>query len=125
DLSTGEFRATEFHGLDAAHRVQEELQQLRPKEILYGSSAPLFDARNAGAYELQAHTGSGFASTPMDDWIFSPDHAIPLLENQFGVLSLEGFGLAGKLAASSAAGAILYYVRSTQRGTLDHVDRIG
>ena len=24
-----------------------------------------------------------------------------------------------------AAGAILYYVRSTQRGTLDHVDRIG
>ncbi len=125
DLSTGEFRATEFHGPDAAHRVQEELQQLRPKEILYGSSAPLFDARNAGAHELQAHTGSGFASTPLDDWIFSPDHAIPLLENQFGVLSLEGFGLAGKPAAASAAGAILYYVRSTQRGTLDHVDRIG
>jgi DNA mismatch repair protein MutS len=41
------------------------------------------------------------------------------------VLSLEGFGLAGKPAAAAAAGAILYYVRSTQRGTLDHVDRIG
>jgi DNA mismatch repair ATPase MutS len=41
------------------------------------------------------------------------------------VLSLEGFGLAGKQAAASAAGAILYYIRSTQRGTLDHVDRIG
>jgi DNA mismatch repair protein MutS len=41
------------------------------------------------------------------------------------VLSLEGFGLTGKPAAASAAGAILYYVRSTQRGTLDHVDRIG
>ena len=27
--------------------------------------------------------------------------------------------------AASAAGAILHYVRSTQRGTLDHVDRIG
>jgi DNA mismatch repair protein MutS len=63
--------------------------------------------------------------TPLDDWIFAPDHSIPLLENHFGVLSLEGFGLAGKLAASSAAGAILYYVRSTQRGKLDHVDRIG
>src|SRR5262249_532293 len=33
--------------------------------------------------------------------------------------------LAGKPAAASAAGAILHYVRSTQRGTLDHVDRIG
>ena len=66
-----------------------------------------------------------WAVTPLDDWIFSPDHAIPLVENHFGVLSLEGFGLAGKPAAAAAAGAILYYVRSTQRGTLDHVDRIG
>jgi DNA mismatch repair protein MutS len=38
---------------------------------------------------------------------------------------LEGFGLSGRAAAASAAGAILYYVRSTQRGSLDHVDRIG
>src|SRR5207244_12249349 len=37
----------------------------------------------------------------------------------------EGFGLAGRTAAAAAAGAILYYVRSTQRGSLDHVDRIG
>src|SRR5439155_25347697 len=37
----------------------------------------------------------------------------------------EGFGLSGKSAAAAAAGAILYYVRSTQRGSLDHVDRIG
>jgi DNA mismatch repair protein MutS len=63
--------------------------------------------------------------TPLDDWIFSPDHALPLLETHFGVLSLEGFGLAGRTAAASAAGAVLYYVRSTQRGSLDHVDRIG
>ncbi len=48
-----------------------------------------------------------------------------LVENHFGVLSLEGFGLAGKSAAASAAGAILYYIRSTQRGKLDHIDRIG
>ena len=41
------------------------------------------------------------------------------------MLSLEGFGLAGRTAAAAAAGAILYYVRSTQRGSLDHVDRIG
>src|SRR2546425_3791741 len=43
DLSTGEFRATEFHGEDAGRRIQEELQQLRPKEVLYGSAAPLFE----------------------------------------------------------------------------------
>jgi len=119
DLSTGEFRATEFHGEDAGKRIQEELQQLRPKELLYGSSAPLFEGKGSRG------DPAGFAETPLDDWIFAPDHAIPLLENHFGVLSLEGFGLAGKVAAASAAGAILYYVRSTQRGTLDHVDRVG
>ena len=126
DLSTGEFRATEFHGEDASKRIQEELQQLRPKELLYGSTAPLFENGPADAADRRGRAfHTGFAETPLDDWIFSPDHAIPLLENHFGVLSLEGFGLAGKPAAASAAGAILYYVRSTQRGTLDHVDRVG
>ncbi len=138
DLSTGEFRATEFAGESAGQRIQEELEQLRPKEMLYGSSAPLLDRALSGQLrsfapldgaEPRHHTarvsGGGWAETPLDDWIFASDHAIPLLENHFGVLSLEGFGLAGKQAAASAAGAILYYIRSTQRGTLDHVDRIG
>ncbi len=144
DLSTGEFRATEFIGESAGRRIQEELEQLRPKEMLYGSSAPLLErfsgsssqmmsldpstALGASLPEARHHarfSGSGWVETPLDDWIFAPDHAIPLLENQFGVLSLEGFGLAGKRAAASAAGAILYYIRSTQRGRLDHVDRIG
>src|SRR4051794_26479987 len=43
DLSTGEFRATEFSGEGALRRVHEELEQLRPKELLFGSAAPLFD----------------------------------------------------------------------------------
>ncbi|MGA8618377.1 MAG: DNA mismatch repair protein MutS [Candidatus Sulfotelmatobacter sp.] len=126
DLSTGEFRATEFSGKGALRRVQEELEQLRPKELLYGSTAPLFDAKTSRSQAPQPRaTGTMCTETPLDDWIFAPDHAIPLLENHFGVLSLEGFGLAGRMAAAAAAGAILYYVRSTQRGSLDHVDRIG
>lgn len=124
DLSTGEFRATEFQGEDAGRRIQEELQQLRPRELLFASAAPLFDVRPENAQESRLGR-SGITETPLDDWIFAPDHAIPLLENHFGVLSLEGFGLSGKPAAASAAGAILHYVRSTQRGKLDHVDRIG
>jgi DNA mismatch repair protein MutS len=126
DLSTGEFRATEFSGENALRRVQEELEQLRPKELLYGSAAPLFDTSTSRSQWPQPRaSGATCTETPLDDWIFAPDHAIPLLENHFGVLSLEGFGLAGRVAAAAAAGAILYYVRSTQRGSLDHVDRIG
>jgi DNA mismatch repair protein MutS len=146
DLSTGEFRATEFSGESALRRVREELEQLRPKELLYGSAAPLFDAQigrdkvrqdkisepknnpeknSRGLSPQPRASGATCTETPLDDWIFAPDHAIPLLENHFGVLSLEGFGLVGRTAAAAAAGAILYYVRSTQRGLLTHVDRIG
>src|SRR5215469_3088707 len=135
DLSTGEFRATEFEGGLAGKRIREELEQLRPKELLCPSSAPLFDPEHKlssgqlGRPEPLARPERrhefACVDTPLDDWIFAPDHAIPLLENHFGVLSLEGFGLAEKPAAGSAAGAILHYIRSTQRGKLDHVDRIG
>jgi DNA mismatch repair protein MutS len=153
DLSTGEFRATEFSGEGAMRRVQEELEQLKPKELLYGSDAPLFEGtRNIAQRTIDQmppssarpdrrglrsphdsppdrpqprRAGATCTETPLENWIFAPDHAIPLLENHFGVLSLEGFGLAGRAAAASAAGAILHYVRATQRGSLDHVDRIG
>src|SRR3984893_8569676 len=123
DLSTGEFRATEFRGEDAARRIQEEIQQLRPKEVLYGSKAPLFEGSRVAAAPLpQSPAGvspagipaaGGYAETPLDDWVVAAEHAIPLLQNHFGVLSLERFGLSGKPAAAAAAGAILYYVRST------------
>jgi DNA mismatch repair protein MutS len=168
DLSTGEFRATEFQGADAERRIQDELLQLQPRELLFASSIPLLEttgrksaavggsentqpaARRASAISsagsppniprnssastpaaggllvnVRRDGGITWTETPLDDWVFAPDHAIPLLENHFGVLSLEGFGLAGKPAAASAAGVILHYIRSTQRGTLDHVDRIG
>jgi len=147
DLSTGEFRATEFRGENAERRILEELQQLRPREVLYPSSLPLFDrapleqsnddakgqskdpirgdANPTPIALQQAGDRARFTETPLEDWVFAPDYAVPLVENQFGVLSLEGFGLQGRPAAAAAAGAILHYVRSTQRGTLEHVDRIG
>ncbi len=156
DLSTGEFRATEFKGEGADRRIQEELQTLRPRELLYASSLPLFpDSKRAlrlpeaeapttakiGKDQLSTATpstataprlasselapGVTWAETPLDDWVFAPDYVIPLVENHFGVLSLEGFGLAGRSSAASAAGAILHYVQGTQRGSLVHIDRIG
>src|SRR2546430_6457595 len=91
DLSTGEFRATEFTGEDAARRIQEELAQLRPREELYGSSAPLFDQQRRGNSRPQPNDGlAGCAETPLDDWIFAPDNGLPLLGKQVGWLSLSG-----------------------------------
>jgi DNA mismatch repair protein MutS len=131
DLSTGEFRATEFVGDDAERRIREELLVLRPREVLFASSLPLFDQprtavqQPAAAPRMASLENATWAETPLEDWVFAPDYAIPQVESHFGVLSLEGFGLANRAAAATAAGAILHYVRTTQRGSLDHVDRIG
>ena len=120
------------------------MQTLRPRELLYAASLPLFEssrpqpsfaavapapAAAAAAPRMASTELAPFArwsETPLEDWIFATDYAIPLVENHFGVLSLEGFGLAGHNAAACAAGAILHYARQTQaqRGSLDHVDRI-
>src|SRR5437868_5344504 len=53
DLSTGEFRATEFTGEDSEKRVLDELQQLRPREVLFPSTLPLFDRSLAKYADFQ------------------------------------------------------------------------
>ncbi len=67
DLSTGEFRATEFQGMDAARRIQEELSQLRPKELLYACAAPLFGGSTASPEEL-ADSGEGCSGRAAFDY---------------------------------------------------------
>ena len=117
DLSTGEFRATEFSGAEAEQRAAEELEQWKPRELLHASEAPLFDA-----YAPQV---TGMARTPLDAWIFEPERARRELEAHFGVLALEGYGLEGKPLAGAAAGALVHYAKETQRSQIEHVDRLG
>ncbi|HEY7838871.1 MAG TPA: DNA mismatch repair protein MutS [Terriglobales bacterium] len=119
DVSTGEFRATEFSGPDAAARLAEEIARWQPREVLYASEAPLF--QGAGAWD----GGTPPALTPVEGWIFDASYAQGVLESHFGVLSLEGFGLTGKPWAAAAAGAIVHYVKETQRSQLVHIDRMG
>src|SRR5215469_114772 len=69
DLSTGEFRATEFRGPEAERRILDELQQLRPREVLYPSSLPLFDrvpmdAAAATLTEAALSSASGVSARP-------------------------------------------------------------
>jgi DNA mismatch repair protein MutS len=45
------------------------------------------------------------------------------LRDHFKLLTLDGCGLANRPAATGAAGAILHYLRDTQRAALDHLDR--
>ena len=49
------------------------------------------------------------------------DYASRVLREQFGTATLDGFGLTGKSAAIGASGAMIHYVRQTQKTTLEHI----
>src|SRR5947207_950879 len=68
-------------------------------------------------------SGPRFVRTELEDWIFTTDYADRTLREHFKLLSLDGCGLANRPAAVGAAGAILHYLRDTQRAALDHLDR--
>jgi DNA mismatch repair protein MutS len=110
DVSTGEFRVTE---MDAAE-VPAAIEQLGAREVLYPAELPLFSAVDQGPRYLR---------TDLEDWIFTFDYADRTLRDHFHLLSLDGCGLANRPAAVCAAGAILHYLRETQRAALEHLDR--
>ncbi len=122
DVSTGEFRATEFAGADAEARLRDELQVLRPREILLARPGSLF--AEAAAPDLD---GLGAVETRLEEWAFRSDYAARLLGEQFGVVTLEGLGLEPHPQAIAAAGALVHYLRETSargEGGLQHLDRI-
>ncbi len=110
DLSTGEFRVTEVEPAE----VGGVLEQLGAREVLFPGELPLLE---------QERTNPRFTRTELEEWIFTADYAGRTLRDHFKLLTLDGCGLANRPAATSAAGAILHYLRDTQRAALDHLDR--
>jgi len=113
DVSTGEFRTAEFHGPAARQQAVDEILLANPSEVLLAASA-----------EMPALLERIPARTRVEDWVWSSDFAVPLLERQLNVRSLEGFGLDRHPAAAIAAGAVLHYVRTTQKNEALHVDSL-
>ena len=123
DLSTGEFRATEFVGIGAWASAVDELGRVRPVELLYGTGL-LGGVNLAGEVTDEASAGlDGIRTkTAVEEWVFTAEYAVPLVQNHFRVHSLDGMGLSGHEAAAVAAGALLHYMRATKQGGLEHVD---
>jgi len=108
DLSTGEFRATEYSGEKAEARLRDELGILRPREVLLARAVTLFPVMMPAEMD-----GLGAVETRLDEWVFEANYATRMLEQHFHVATLEGFGLNGHAQATAAAGALVHYLRET------------
>ncbi|MGQ0811987.1 MAG: DNA mismatch repair protein MutS [Nitrospiraceae bacterium] len=118
DISTSEFWTTQFHGDHALSDLLDELSRCEPTEIVYPDSL-LKD----NPPWLQRIGGSRLRAQPAD-W-FNFQKAAQLLQQQFGVGSLDGFGCAGLNLGVQAAGAVLRYVQHTQpSANLEYIRRL-
>ncbi len=120
DISTGEFRLTELNGVT---EIRAEMDRIDPREVVLPSSLKTGEDQG-GQSTLWNAALDGRTVTYLDDWIFDEDHARRLLRDQFQTATLEGFGVGDFPHGLVAAGALVHYVRETQRSRLEHVDRL-
>ena len=117
DVSTGEFTSAEYHGAEGRQALADELAILQPREII----APEGD-QDAAA--LVAEVRLNARVTYAAPWTFDQESARQTLLEQLRAQSLAGFGLEERPAAVRAAGALVHYLRDTQKADLAHVREI-
>ena len=127
DVSTGEFSATEYTGPESLQTLTEELGVLKPREIIVPGDSRSVDAA-AAAREVAARwpaiAATNLPITCVDAWAFDAEAARRTLLDQLHAGGLEGFGLDRHPMAVSAAGALIHYLRTTQKADLAHVRSI-
>lgn len=111
DISTGEFRATQFQGGDVGLSVFEELARLEPREVIMPEAWA----------ERGVTLPAGIHLSPAQDWTFEFAGAQQLLQEHFRVATLAGYGFEGQPDAIAAAGAVLHYLRLTQQQSLAQI----
>ncbi|MBI1733447.1 MAG: DNA mismatch repair protein MutS [Gammaproteobacteria bacterium] len=110
DLPSGRLHLSDHSGWEG---LEAELRRLNPAEILVADTVAedLSDRLKPHCRRL----------TPLAAWHFDLAEADRKLREQFGVLDLDGFGIASMPLARAACGALLHYARATQQHTLPHL----
>ena len=120
DLSTGEFSAAEYHGAAGLEALADEVAVLRPREIVVSN----YQQKPTIVERIVALTRVEPAVTSTEGWTFEPEAARRALLDQLKTHGLEGYGLEGRQTAVQAAGALVSYLRDTQKADLAHVRAI-
>ncbi|MFO0429623.1 MAG: DNA mismatch repair protein MutS [Planctomyces sp.] len=115
ELSTGRFLVSEIEPA----QLQDEIARIKPAECLIPENV----VQDQSLSILRAGSG-GPLLTARPAWCFAKDETRRLLREHFQTTTLEGFDLTDESPAVTAAGALLEYVRDTQRTSLPHIERL-
>ncbi|HYE03454.1 MAG TPA: DNA mismatch repair protein MutS [Phycisphaerales bacterium] len=113
DLSDGGFALFDC----AAEALPDELARRSVTELVYADTADGVVPPRVGAVlgGLTSAGAAGVSGTPQPPWFFRASEAAEALCRQFGVATLDGFGLGVDEPAVRAAGALVRYLVRTQR----------
>ena len=109
NLASGTFILSEI----ATGLLAQELERIHPAEILF-----------ADDFSHPAVTAIKCPKKRLAIWQFDFDSAFQTLTKQFNTYDLNGFGCADLHPAVCAAGALLDYIKHTQRSTLPHLSSL-
>ena len=109
ELSSGRFTVLES---DQPGAIEAELERLRPAELLLTEDQ---------ARDIQAQYRQPLVVRTRAPWHFELASASRVLTDQLGTLDLKGFGVDELPLAIRAAGALLQYVRDTQKSAVPHI----
>ncbi len=114
DVSTGEFLVARVEG-EVEQTIFDELTRMRPVEML------LPEDHESGLLDALRRQFPAIAFTARHFEQFDPGHAREMLLDLYELNTLKGVGLENEAAAAGCAGAVLAYVRQTQRATVPHL----
>ena len=114
DVSTGEFQVTAVSEKEE-NKVIDEIAKFMPSEIICSKSVDIGERIN-NIFDIKLNV--------YNDWAFDYQNANICLCNHFKTLNLAGFGLDDSRVCVCAAGALMEYLKETQKNDLSHISAI-
>lgn len=113
DLAEGNIKTAQSDS-SSRRKLADELFKFSPRELIFPQE------EEERIQSLLAENGlPGVLLSPQEAWIYDAAQAKNYLKDHFNVESLEGFDLADKPLAVSAAGGLIYYLKTLRRDALN------
>jgi len=117
DISTGHF----FARVVPEQTVVDEILRISPAECILPDARGELFGTEIKKLATQIEQSAKTAVTIRPAWYFEPYDAYKRLIEQFGTKTLEGFGVKDDNPVISPAGAVIEYLKETQKTALGHI----
>ena len=120
DITTGDFYTTE---VDSFSKVVDELSKYMPVELLISKEIAEKQQENYERLSAWCEKEHSMLNI-MENWYYEYEMNERLITEQFHTMNLEGLGLKDFSAAVCSIGCLIYYLKDTQKGCVEHMNHI-